>query len=114
MTLLKINIDNRAYTSWKIFNTNTMQPVELPGFNPTEHKLMTNDVFTFNNDKGQNKLEIVHSTTRLMDAIPAVLVLHNNKTYGRKNGRLLYKCVPDDMRLPTFLVPYEIKNVGFS
>ena len=46
-----------------------------------------------------------------------------NKTYGRyikqegfkkKEGKLLYKCIPDDMRLPSFLIPYEIKNVGFS
>lgn len=114
MTLLKINIDNRAYTSWTVFNASTMQQVLIPDFNPVEHKLLTNDVFTYNNDRGQNKLEIVHSSGRLMESIPAVLVLQNNKTYGRKGGKLLYKCVPDDMRLPVFLVPYEIKHVGFS
>ena len=49
-----------------------------------------------------------------------VLIIDGNKTYGRQptkngnNGKLLYKCIPDDMRLPHFLVPYEIKNVGFS
>jgi exoribonuclease R len=26
----------------------------------------------------------------------------------------MYKCVPDDVRLPAFLVPYELKYVGFS
>jgi exoribonuclease R len=26
----------------------------------------------------------------------------------------MYKCVPDDVRLPAFLVPYEVKYVGFS
>jgi exoribonuclease R len=63
--------------------------------------------------------------------MPAVLILAGNKTYGRQNkmkegktytkkhsdmagGKLLYKCIPDDMRLPSFLVPYEIKNMGFS
>jgi exoribonuclease R len=47
--------------------------------------------------------------------MPGVLIINGNKTYGRsKNGKLLYKCVPDDKRLPPFLVPYEIKNVGFS
>jgi hypothetical protein len=53
-----------------------------------------------------------------MDNIPAVLILNGNKTFGRANnavkGKLLYKCVPDDVRLPTFLVPYEHKHVGFS
>ena len=53
--------------------------------------------------------------------MPGVLLLDGNKTYGRqkngnkiKQGKLLYKCIPDDMRLPAFLVPYEIKNMGFS
>ena len=114
MTLLKINIDDRAYKSWSVFNSSTMQQVLISDFNPVEHRLLTNDVFTYNNDRGQNKLEIIHSSARLMESIPAVLVLQNNKTYGRKGGKLLYKCVPDDMRLPVFLVPYEIKHVGFS
>jgi exoribonuclease R len=46
-----------------------------------------------------------------------VLVLAGNKTYGRqakKNGKLIYKCIPDDIRLPAFLIPYEVKHVGFS
>jgi exoribonuclease R len=55
--------------------------------------------------------------------MPGVLILEGNKTYGRqktidgkpkKNAKLLYKCIPDDMRLPPFLVPYEIKHIGFS
>jgi exoribonuclease R len=28
--------------------------------------------------------------------------------------KLLYKCIPDDKRIPIFLVPYEIKNLGFN
>jgi len=47
-----------------------------------------------------------------------VLVLKNNRTYGRyKNNpknKLLYKCVPDDRDAPTVLVPYEMKHIGFS
>jgi len=52
--------------------------------------------------------------------MPGVLILEGNKTYGRpgapyiKSKKLFYKCIPDDMRLPSFLVPYEIKNIGFS
>jgi len=63
--------------------------------------------------------------------IPGVLILNGNKTYGRENkliqgqtytmmkakmtaGRLLYKCIPDDNSIPPFLVPYEIKSMGFS
>ena len=113
MTLHKINIDNRNYGSWHIFNANTLQPITIDNFNPTDHKLFSNDVFTYN--KGQ--LDIIHSSTRINEHIPAVLVLSDNKTYGRESkpkGRLLYKCIPDDTRIPIFLVPYEIKQMGFS
>ena len=124
MTLYKIHIDNRNYGSWTIFNANTMEPITLDGFNPDENKLFTNDVFTYN----KNKVEIIHSSTRINENIPAVLILADNKTYGREHklidgkiystksssGRLLYKCIPDDIRIPIFLVPYEIKQMGFS
>lgn len=126
MTLYKINIDNRNYNSWTIFNATTIEPVILDGFNPSEHKLFTNDVFTYNN----GKVNLIHSSIRINENIPAVLILADNKTYGRDNkhidgktdsgqslkfhcGRLLYKCIPDDIRIPVFLVPYEIKQMGF-
>ena len=127
MTLYKINIDNRNYGSWNIFNATTLEPMTIDGFNPIDHKLFTNDVFSFN----KGKVEIIHSSTRVNDNIPAVLILCDNKTYGRENkiidgktytaksnklvsGRLLYKCIPDDTRIPIFLVPYEIKQMGFT
>jgi exoribonuclease R len=113
MTLLKINIDNRNYESWSIFNANTLETIVIPDFLPQQHPLFCNDVFTFN----KNKTEVVHSSIRLNENIPAVLLIADNKTYGREpktNGRLFYKCVPDDIRLPIFLVPYEIKSMGFS
>ena len=43
--------------------------------------------------------------------IPAILLI--NKTYGRKNGKLLYKCVPHKTHT-FFLVPYEVKKMQFS
>lgn len=127
MTLYKIHIDNRNYGSWNIFNATTLEPITLEEFNPVDHKLFTNDVFTFN----KGKVEIIHSSTRVNENIPAVLILADNKTYGRqyrletgqtytpsraqmKGGKLLYKCIPDDVRIPSFLVPYEIKQMGFS
>lgn len=127
MTIYKINIDNRNYGSYSVFNASTLEPVTLQNFNPIEHNLFTDDVFTYN----KNKVEIIHSSIRVNETIPAVLILADNKTYGRetsgyscdrnsatkkssKNGKLLYKCVPDDTRIPIFLVPYEIKQMGFS
>ena len=115
MTLYKINIDNRNYGSWSIYNANTLEPVSIDGFEPIGHKLFNNDIFTYN----KCKVEIVHSSIRVSDNIPAVLIIEGNKTYGRtklnnNKGRLLYKCIPDDTRIPVFLVPYEIVKLGFS
>jgi len=117
MTLYKIHIDNRNYGSWTLFNATTLEPIVLDGFDPTQHKLFTNDIFTYN----KGKVEIIHSSMRVNENIPSVLILADNKTYGRENkttksasGRLLYKCIPDDTRIPIFLVPYEIKQMGFS
>jgi exoribonuclease R len=111
MTLYKINIHNRNYSSWNIFCANTLEPITIENFEPVNHHLFNGDVFTFN----KGKVEIVHSSTRINENIPAVLIVH--KTYGRENkgnGKLLYKCIPDDIRIPIFLVPYEMKKIGFS
>ncbi len=117
MEMYKINIDNRNYGSWTVFNATTLEPIILDDFNPCVHKLFTDDVFTFI----EGKVEIIHSSIRVNQNIPAVLILADNKSYGRTNkvsnkeskGRLLYKCIPDDTRIPIFIVPYEIK-MGFS
>ena len=115
MTTYKVHINNRDYASWTFYNATDFQEIDLP-INPIEHKLFANDIFTLDDDEtSPKKVNIVHSTIRISSSIPGVLIINDNKTYGRhKNGKLLYKCVPDDMRIPTFLVPYEIKNMGFS
>ena len=127
MTSYKIYVNDRSYTSWEVFDTNNFNKITLD-INPLESKLLSNDVFTVNKD---NTVNLIHSSIRSGPAMPAVLILAGNKTYGRQNkmkegktynkkhsdmagGKLLYKCIPDDMRLPSFLVPYEIKNMGFS
>ena len=45
--------------------------------------------------------------------IPGVLVLEDNKSYGIHNKKPLYRCIPDDSRLPSFLVPHKL-NIGFN
>lgn len=113
MDVFKIYVNDRNYTSWNIFETASFQPVNLE-INPVENKLFSNYVFTLDESKN---IKLIHSSIRSGTSMPGVLIISGNKTYGRqekKNGKLFYKCVPDDMRLPPFLVPYEIKNVGFS
>ena len=116
MTTFKIHVNDRNYQSWEVFDTEQFNKILLD-INPIENKLFTNDVFSI--DKN-NKFTILHSSIRTNAAIPCVLILNGNKTYGRDNkynkssNKLLYKCIPDDNRLPSFLVPYEIKSMGFS
>jgi exoribonuclease R len=119
--IFKIHVNDRSYNSWEVFDTNKFDKVEV-SINPLENKLFSNDVFTIDN----NKVNLLHSSIRTGPSMPGVLILDGNKTYGRERktcksktnklatGRLLYKCIPDDIRLPAFLVPYEIKNMGFS
>jgi len=49
-----------------------------------------------------------------MDIYCGILILENNKTYGKKHNKFLYKCIPDDKKLNHCLIPYEIKYIGFS
>ena len=110
----KIYINDRNYTSWEIFETEQFKKIDIlkikPDFNPIHEKIFSNDVFSIIN----NKVVIVHSTVKLSTSIPGILIIKGAKTYGRKNNKLLYKCIPDDTRIPSFLIPYEIKHVGFS
>lgn len=127
MDTFKLYVHDRSYNMWDAFETTHFNKVTLE-INPIEHKLFTNDVFSVDKD---NKVNLIHSTTRVGSPIPAVLIIAGNKTYGRqfklnegksysknkhesRGGKLLYKCIPDDIRLPPFLIPYEIKHIGFS
>ena len=56
------------------------------------------------------------NSTHFPKILTGVLLLENNKTYGRtpNKKRLLYKCIPDkcmfnNKPIPPFLIPYEIK-----
>jgi exoribonuclease R len=110
MDTFKILINNRNYTEWDILDNLQFKKTNLDIGNPLNHKLLSNDVFSFEN----KKVTILHSSIRQSSDIPGVLILNGSKTYGRYNKKLLYKCIPDDVRLPSFLIPYEIKHVGFS
>jgi len=123
MANYKLYVNDRAYSSWKVFDTINFNEINID-IDPIGLKLFSNDVFNIDDNR---QINLLHSSIRAGPAIPGVLVLAGNKTYGRQHklqvgktytkrteGKLLYKCIPDDMRLPAFLVPYEIKNMGFS
>jgi len=120
MVSYKLSVNDRSYNSWEVFDITNLNKVDID-INPIESKLFSNDIFSIDIDNDKHnivKLNLLHSSIRSGTTIPGVLILSGNKTYGRHHnkkgpGKLLYKCIPDDMRLPSFLVPYEIKNMGF-
>lgn len=128
--LFKIHVNDSNYSSWNIYEMTHYTKVDLPPslVHPINNKLFMNDVFRINDIK---EVELVHSTVRHDLHIAGVLILVGNKTYGSQHeliagksythhramqakGKLLYKCVPDDARLPAFLVPYKIDRHEFS
>ena len=105
--------DNRNYEKWTFHEQHTMKPVDLD-VNPVEKKLFSMDAFNFS-DESSKEICIEDSQVRTNRNIPGVLILKTNRTYGiHNNGKRLYRCVPDDKRIPVFLVPYERKNMGFA
>ena len=116
---IKILIDDRNYNGWIFLDTeNNNKELDLEQYpilkavNPVELKLFSRDIINIGSD---GKISVWHSHVKTTKSLAGVLMLEDNKTMGRTaNGkRLLYKCVPDDRRLPIFVVPYELK-IGFS
>ena len=103
--MLKIHVEDRNYTSWNIYDATTMEllPKKDFDFNPVKEKLINGDIFKLVNDKPK----VVHSTIKKLKHISGVMVLNGNKSYGKFKNKMLYRCVPDDKRLPEFVVPYK-------
>ncbi len=106
----KILVDDREYKNFEYYNAHSLVKQKNIIDNPLDHKLFSNDVFTYTT----KFIQIVHSSTRSMNSIPGVLILNNNKSYGYYKQKKMYKCIPDDKRLPIFLIPYSIKELGFN
>ena len=116
MSQYKILIDDRNYYTWRVYNFDSLSEVnessEINKLNiePTRDKLFSSDVFSMIDN---TRVHLLHSSVRAMSIIPGILVVNGNKTYGKYKDKYLYKCIPDDKRLPIFVVPYAIK-LGFN
>jgi exoribonuclease R len=97
---ITISITNRDYIQWTFD-----KPCDI---SPIDSKLFDGDVI-------KSTGELIESPIRNMKQLAGILILEDGKTYGRtSNGkRLLYRCIPDNNKLPIFLVPYDMK-LGFS
>lgn len=103
----KIHILDSNYRCWEIYDQHTNNLVELD-INPIEKKILSGDVI-------DNTGTIINSPLRLVKNLAGILIL-KGKTYGRNTTgkKFLYKCIPNDKRLPAFLIPYEEKHVTFN
>ena len=107
MRQYKINIESRNYDKFTFVDVKTMNQIDtVNNINPLQEKLFNYDIVTVDN----NKCSLLHSTVKSSIYIPGVLVLKNNRKFGKYKQKFLYKCIPDDKRLPIFLIPYHIKN----
>ena len=99
----KIHINDRNYEIWNLYHDSTLEKIENVNINPIKEKLFHNDIFTFD---GSN-VKLLQSTIRKTNTISGVLVLKNNKTFGKFKNKYFYRCIPDDKRIPEFLIPYK-------
>ena len=96
--------EDRLYENWNLTDANN-KPF-LSNIDPIKHRLLPDDII---NETGIT----VRSPYRISHKIPGILQL-NNKTFGRHKNKLLYKCYPNDPRLPIFLIPYQDKQSSFN
>ena len=95
MLKLLVKVDNTKSLHFLDNGTEIDIPLSVP------LKFFHNDIIYLKNTEF-----IIHESP-IRDAVLAgVLIL--NKTYGRSGRRLLYRCIPDNHLLPSFLVPYDI------
>ena len=107
----KITINNRSYTDYTIYDSSSLIEKKNIDVDPIKFKMFNGDVFIFNFTEPY--YHVVYSGIRTVSYISGILICQN-QTYGRIKNKFYYKCIPDDKRLPHFLVPYEIKGNSFS
>ena len=105
-----IKINNRDYSNWTVCDKHNNE-ICLSGFSPITSKLFHNDVFSFSENQ---ELTIVDSPLKTTHIVAGILLLEGNKTFGSYKNKYYYRCVPHDKTLPIFIVPYEIKKIGFE
>ena len=111
MQTYQVNIYDRNYTSWELYNlesNSTTEKAEL--LNPLTNKLFDGDTIEIVDDRITKKSGLDNKVQ-----LEGVLILEGNKTFGRtpNKKRLYYRCIPNNKKYPVFLVPYDVK-VGFS
>lgn len=116
MIQCKLLLENNQYDTWTWVTTDTRRTLNydqdpwiatITRDQLIERKLLNHDIVEFTIvDNCLKKYSIVHSIVRQTATLAGVLLLQGNKTYGRKKNKYWYRCVPNDKRLPSFLIAY--------
>ena len=110
MKQYKLAVEDGQYEKYSYLDIKTMKATENPPkINPVLNKLFNQDIVEVDCDS--LIMKVLHSSVRSMKYIPGVLVLDSGKTYGKLKNKFYYKCIPDDRRLPMFLIPYKEKTM---
>ena len=100
----KFLANDRKYKSYSFANSFSHN-TEICDVDVKKYHLLNHDIFTYN----EGTVNILHSTVR-ESIIPGVLVLSKNIKMGAYKDKFLYRCIPDDKRIPEFIVPYKLKK----
>ena len=103
----KILIDTPNYDEYIILDSHTGEKQDIQ-LNPRSQSLFNFDVFDYSAET--NCVTIQHSTTRNFKQMSGILMLSSKTIFGRDGKKILYRCIPDDKRLPAFIIPYKIKH----
>ena len=104
MQLYKFTVEDKSYKKYKILFNNKTEVDMKVDFN--KYKLFHEDRF----DLEDGNIKNIFSPMKQQKHLSGILVLSENKTYGRCGKKMLHKCVPDSKYLPIFLIPYKVKN----
>lgn len=113
---LRITICRRDYSQWYFTNIETNERIEGT-IDISTYKCFSGDIVNVKTPgivEGDG-ISLVSSVVRSSPYIAGILILDNNRTFGRtaNKKRLLYKCIPNNPQYPAFLIPYET-TLGFS
>ena len=109
---VKFKSHDRHYKEWDLYDLHTLEKLETSTYSidPIQEHLMNHDTISIQEDGTFHS--IIYSTYRETKyTICGVLLF--DKMYGSIGKKYYFRFIPDDHRIPEFLVPYKLSKVGF-
>lgn len=108
--MFRISVCDRNYNEYKVVDNKTGETYSKEFIDPITNKLLNFDTFdVYYGNVGIKRNILIKNSPARKTSIAGVLILSDSKTYGKHKDKFLYKFVPDDCRLPIFIVPFSPK-----